>query len=184
MRRSLSWSLLSFFVVLGSSAAAAQDAPEADRAALQITFDHGVTQTREPGQDVDWTGALAVVDMRLYAPSGFGGLIRGGVTFGGPFILEADTGAAYRAWLTRSGPRGLSLGGALGFSTLWNEPTDPALGLGHAAGGFVTVQIDYHEHGFVVGVGYHYRWLPVRDHEEVDTFTLQAFARVGGELPF
>ncbi len=52
-----------------------------------------------------------------------------------------------------------------------------------AAGGFVTVQLDYHEHGFFVGIGYETRWLPLWEHGDgLDTFSFSACARVGGEI--
>lgn len=169
--------------------AAAQPSAQAHepgaRTALLLTLDHGVTQLREPGEDVEWSGAHASVDLRVHAPTGWGGMIRVGTSLGDIVTLEAETGPAARAWLWREGPRGIALGGAAGVTLLWNSAA-PSNGVTTelAGGAFASVQLDYHEHGFVVGVGYLYRWLPLREEGALDTLTLSAFARVGGELPF
>lgn len=162
--------------------ARAQETP--GRSALEIAFPHGVTQLREPGEQIEWTGAYAGLDVRLHAPSGFGAMVRGGTTLGRTLTLELDTGATYRAWLHHRGPRGLQLGGGVGASMLWNT-IGPRVGVGTglAGGGFITVQLDYREHGFFVGIGYQARWLPLRDDGlGIDTFSFSATLRVGGEV--
>ncbi|WP_053236575.1 hypothetical protein [Sandaracinus amylolyticus] len=168
--------------LLVSSTAHAQERP--GRSALEIGFDHGVAQLREPGEQIEWTGATAALDVRLHAPSGFGGMIRAGTTLGKIMTLEIDAGATYRAWIHHRGPRGLQLGGGLGASMFWNDLA-PMIGIDTslAAGGFLTVQLDYREHGFFVGIGYQARWLPLREHGDgLDTFSFSATARVGGEI--
>jgi len=160
----------------------AQEAP--GRSALEIAFAHGAAQLREPGEPIEWTGAVAAVDLRLHAPSGFGAMLRAGTTLGKILTLEIDTAATYRAWVLRRGPRGLELGGGLGASMLWNDLA-PMIGIetSLAAGGFLTVQLDYREHGFFVGIGYQARWLPLRQEGQgLDTFTFSATGRVGGEI--
>lgn len=160
----------------------AQETP--GRSALEIGFAHGAAQLREPGEPIEWTGAVAALDLRLHAPSGFGGMLRAGTTLGKILTLEVDAAATYRAWVVRRGPRGLELGGGLGVSVLWNELA-PRIGIDTslAAGGFFTVQLDYREHGFFVGIGYQARWLPLRQEGQgLDTFTFSATGRVGGEI--
>lgn len=181
-----------FFVLASILAGILATAPRASaqqtpgRSALEITFDHGVTQLREPGEQVEWTGAHLAVQTRLFAPSGLGGMLRVGTTLGRTLAVEADTGPVYRAWIHRRGPRGLTLGGGVGASVLWNSLA-PMVGVetSLAAGGHLAVQLDYHEHGFVVGIGYLARWLPWRDvGADLDTFSFAATARVGGEIDF
>lgn len=169
-------------VLLVATPSLAQERP--GRSALEIGLDHGIAQLREPGEQIEWTGAHAALDVRLHAPSGFGVMARLGTTLGTTLTLELDSGATYRAWVHRRGPRGLQLGGGLGASLFWNTLA-PRIGIdtGRAAGGFFTAQLDYREHGFFVGIGYQARWLPLREGGDgLDTFSFSATARVGGEL--
>ncbi|MDQ3034935.1 MAG: hypothetical protein M3Y87_21180 [Myxococcota bacterium] len=168
--------------LLVGTPARAQERP--GRSALELSFDHGVSQLREPGEQVEWTGAHAALDVRLHSPSGFGGLVRVGTTLGKTLALELDAGAAYRAWVHRRGPRGLQLGGGIGASMFWNALA-PSVGIDTAlaTGAFFTAQLDYREHGFFVGIGYHARWLPLRGvGGDLDTFSFSAMVRVGGEI--
>lgn len=182
MRAPIASSIVLVALVLAASPASAQQLP--GRSALEITFDHGITQLREPGEQIEWTGAQAAVHARLIAPSGFGGMLRAGTTLGTILTFELDAGPVYRAWITREGPRGLTLGGGVGASMFWNSLA-PRVGVDTslAAGAHLGVQLDYHEHGFVVGIGYLARWLPLREHGDgLDTFSFAATARVGGEI--
>lgn len=172
-----------FFVSL-SSLLALPTLAEAQRASIELAFDHGISQLREPGEDVDWTGAHAALDLRVHSPLGMGGMLRAGTTFGALVTLELDAGPTYRSWLFRQGPRGLTLTSSLGGSMFWNtgEP-DARIRTTLAGGLYVDASLDYHEHGFLVGIGYHGRWLPVSEgSDQLDTFSFSATARVGGEI--
>lgn len=182
MTRTLVSILGSLALLVLSARADAQERP--GRGALELAFDHGVAQLREPGEQVEWVGAHAALDVRLHSPSGFGGMVRAGSTIGRVLTFELDAGATYRTWVHRRGPRGLQLGGGLGASMFWNDLA-PLVGVDTAlaAGGFFTAQLDYRDHGFFVGIGYQARWLPLREHGDgLDTFSFSATARIGGEL--
>lgn len=174
--------LASALCAAAAPVASAQQAP--GRSALEIAFDHGIAQLREPGEQIEWTGAQAALHTRVLSPSGFGAMIRAGTTLGTILTFELDAGPAYRAWIVQNGPRGLTLGGSVGASVFWKSLA-PRVGVDTslAAGAHLGVQLDYHEHGFVVGIGYLARWLPLREHGDgLDTFSFAATARVGGEI--
>ena len=177
---------LSSFVSLCSflmpSLASAQRAE--DRAALEIGFDHGLGELREPGEELTVVGATAHLDVRLHAPNGFGGMARVGTTFGRVLTVEASVGASYRAMLFREGPRGIELGGAIGPSLYYNAWA-PRVGIASSllAGGLAMLHVDYREHGFFVGLATDCRWLPIGGVQGgIDTFAYGLMLRVGGEV--
>lgn len=179
MLRVLTFSLVALFTL--PSLASAQRVDE--RATLEIGFDHGFAQLREPGEETIVSGAAAAIDVRVHDARGWGAMLRVGTTFGRILTLELDLAPTFRAWLVRSGPRGLEIGGGLGVSMFWNAwarrlGVDASL----LGGGVATIQVDYREHGFFVGVAYAARWLPFGAQGDLDLFTFTTMLRVGGEV--
>lgn len=115
-------------IAASASPALAQDRTTRGRARMELSFDHGfalgVTSVRE-NSDTTWTtlGVAGTADLRLYAPSGFGAVVRTG--YEGVFssgLFSLDIGAAYRGDLLSGTHGGIQLvataGASVSYGTL------------------------------------------------------------------
>ncbi|WP_236605308.1 hypothetical protein [Sandaracinus amylolyticus] len=188
-------------LVLAPVASAQDVAPPPRRWTLEIALDHGVMLDAPEGAPLQAlpSGSL---DVRFHAPIGLGGMVRVDAVQLALSRLALELGPAARVWLHRDGPRGLQLGGSLGLAVdLRFDGPRPGLltsicvlddtgrrcrgPYDGRVGPYGTVQLDYREHAFFVGIAVLARWLPhdlrgpQRDGEHA---SFSALLRAGGEI--
>ena len=182
-------------IVISAAPAFGQDRTTSGRARMELSFDHGMaigvtsvraarTASGQPGGDWTTFGLAASADLRLYAPSGIGAVVRTG--YEGIFstgLFVVDVGVAYRGDLVGGTHGGLQLVGSVG----------PSVGHGNLVGSYLegtpstalaglwgSVHLDvWHRNSFVgIGVTARTQWAHGYDDALV---SLVPTIRVGGD---
>ncbi len=166
-------------LVLAAAPASAQDRSESDRARMELALEGGLALGNE-------SYFLGVADLRLYAPEGFGAVLRTG--FGGaPFAFLTffvEPGVAYRVDLFAEEDVGVQLAFA-GGATLGRAETQEWRTLYGAWGG---VHVDLWYRNFFVGLGavgryaraetdYRSMW----EESAVELWSVTPMIRIGGD---